>query len=333
MVTVEDFQLPEELLAVLPTDPFEQLDVARKISCMAMAARVSKLEAETGKLRQKLTEKENTIFNLQQHVRELEQLMEENKARLSNALEEQTKLTNEKNVLLATVKKLNRDVVKLETFKRTLMQSLQEDEEQRDDGERITRHSSLNFSLSSANPSKDPDASSRLHIGDDGSGTVSARSTQPAFSSLQSVAELARVSPIAEHHADVDGSPKRQSGAGSPTRQPASGSPKSHSISDARLALSSSQPTSLHTTAPNSPPHPTTLPARTPRVDGKEFFRQARNRLSYEQFSGFLANIKELNAHHQTREETLKKADEIFGPDNKDLYLAFEGLLGRHLPS
>eukprot|EP00249_Psilotum_nudum_P019248 c27162_g1_i2 orf=472-1056(+) len=154
MVTVEDFQLPEELLAVLPTDPFEQLDVARKISCMAMAARVSKLEAETGKLRQKLTEKENTIFNLQQHVRELEQLMEENKARLSNALEEQTKLTNEKNVLLATVKKLNRDVVKLETFKRTLMQSLQEDEEQREDGERITRHSSLNSSLSSINPSK-----------------------------------------------------------------------------------------------------------------------------------------------------------------------------------
>eukprot|EP00249_Psilotum_nudum_P019247 c27162_g1_i1 orf=472-1446(+) len=324
MVTVEDFQLPEELLAVLPTDPFEQLDVARKISCMAMAARVSKLEAETGKLRQKLTEKENTIFNLQQHVRELEQLMEENKARLSNALEEQTKLTNEKNVLLATVKKLNRDVVKLETFKRTLMQSLQEDEEQREDGERITRHSSLNSSLSSINPSK--------------------------------VADFARVSQTEEQHADADakpgdwkplsltpqqltprrtptGSPKRQSAAGSPTQQSASGSPKSHSISDARLALSSSQPTSLHTTAYNSPPHPAALPARTPRVDGKEFFRQARNRLSYEQFSGFLANIKELNAHHQTREETLRKADEIFGSENKDLYVAFEGLLGRHLPS
>lgn len=42
--------------------------------------------------------------------------------------------------------------------------------------------------------------------------------------------------------------------------------------------------------------------ARTTRLDGKEFFRQARSRLSYEQFSLFLANIKELNAHRQTRE-------------------------------
>ena len=29
---------------------------------------------------------------------------------------------------------------------------------------------------------------------------------------------------------------------------------------------------------------------------------ECRNRLSYEQFSAFLANIKELNAHRQTRE-------------------------------
>ncbi|CAI5993184.1 unnamed protein product [Closterium sp. NIES-65] len=67
-------------------------------------------------------------------------------------------------------------------------------------------------------------------------------------------------------------------------------------------------------------------PARAPRVDGKEFFRRARNRLSYEQFSLFLANIKELNAHRKTREETLKKA-EIFGTENKDLYASFETLL------
>ncbi|MBA0792351.1 hypothetical protein Gohar_016858 [Gossypium harknessii] len=42
--------------------------------------------------------------------------------------------------------------------------------------------------------------------------------------------------------------------------------------------------------------------ARTPGIDGKEFFRQARSQLSYEQFSAFLANIKELNAQKQTRE-------------------------------
>jgi len=41
--------------------------------------------------------------------------------------------------------------------------------------------------------------------------------------------------------------------------------------------------------------------ART-RVDGKEFFRQVRSRLSYEQFGAFLGNVKDLNAHKQTRE-------------------------------
>ncbi|RZC48008.1 hypothetical protein C5167_040956, partial [Papaver somniferum] len=48
---------------------------------------------------------------------------------------------------------------------------------------------------------------------------------------------------------------------------------------------------------------------RTPQIDGKEIFRQARSTLSYEQFSAFLSNIKELNCQNQTREETLRKAE------------------------
>lgn len=98
-------------------------------------------------------------------------------------------------------------------------------------------------------------------------------------------------------------------------------------------------------------------------------YLQFRSRLSYEQFSAFLANIRELNAQKQTREvgaefltqsicfkyyslmcrvsrsifswitsvfsmftfqETLRKAEEIFGMDNKDLYLLFQGLLNRN---
>lgn len=88
--------------------------------------------------------------------------------------------------------------------------------------------------------------------------------------------------------------------------------------------------------------------------------------MSYEQFGAFLANVKELNAHKQTKEVfdspsvlctcvllllfhtscsdcsssicipgtfqvTLQKADEIFGPDNKDLYAIFEGLISRNV--
>lgn len=41
---------------------------------------------------------------------------------------------------------------------------------------------------------------------------------------------------------------------------------------------------------------------------------------------------QELNAHRQTREETLQRAADIFGADNAHLYTAFEGLLTRHMP-
>jgi hypothetical protein len=84
-----EFELPQEVLAVLPSDPYEQLDVARRITAMAVAARVSKLESETGKLRQKLTEKEHVIYGLQERVVEAENTLQETSARLSHALDEQ----------------------------------------------------------------------------------------------------------------------------------------------------------------------------------------------------------------------------------------------------
>ncbi|KAA3485326.1 PH-response transcription factor pacC/RIM101 isoform 2 [Gossypium australe] len=118
------------------------------------------------------------------------------------------------------------------------------------------------------------------------------------------------------------GSPPSVSGSASPTRTSMPVSPRKHSVSfstsrgmfDDRPSMSSSDPGSQI--------------GRT-RVDGKEFFRQARSRLSYEQFGAFLSNVKEFNSHKQTKEETLRKANEIFGSDNRDLYAIFEGLINR----
>ncbi|KAK0606727.1 hypothetical protein LWI29_003487 [Acer saccharum] len=97
---------------------------------------------------------------------------------------------------------------------------------------------------------------------------------------------------------------------------------------DDRSSIFSSGHSSQHGSISNSEAGSHTGRAR---VDGKEFFRQVRSRLSYEQFGAFLANVKELNAHKQTREETLRKADEIFGTENKDLYAIFEGLITRNV--
>jgi len=64
-----------------------------------------------------------------------------------------------------------------------------------------------------------------------------------------------------------------------------------------------------------------------PPADGKAFFRQARSRLAQDSFNQFLASIKRLNNQQQTREDTLAEARQLFGPQNEDLYYAFENLL------
>merc|ERR1712232_890786 len=71
-------------------------------------------------------------------------------------------------------------------------------------------------------------------------------------------------------------------------------------------------------------------PASSPVIDGKQFFRQARSRLSYEDFNLFLASIKRLNNQTQSREATLEEARRIFGSEHQDLYKDFEALLNRH---
>mmetsp|Transcript_20119 Transcript_20119/g.36406 ORF Transcript_20119/g.36406 Transcript_20119/m.36406 type:complete len:242 (-) Transcript_20119:27-752(-) len=79
--------------------------------------------------------------------------------------------------------------------------------------------------------------------------------------------------------------------------------------------------------APAAAPPPAQGPGG---IDGKQFFRNARNNLSYEAFNDFLANIKRLNNQQQTREETLEEARRIFGADHAHLYRDFEQLLNRH---
>ncbi|KAI5084732.1 hypothetical protein GOP47_0000901 [Adiantum capillus-veneris] len=322
MGRVLDSDLPEGMLAVLPNDPYDQLEIARKITSMAVTSRVGELEAETMSLHRRLAEKELLISDLQARVGELQQALQECAARLSHSLDEQTKLTTERNTLAASVKKLNRDVTKLEIFKRTLMKSLQEEDENQQQGNEdkqfVTALSTISSSFSSVNAEKDQQSNGQRQ-----KFFLTPTNVTPEMTPSGSPKRPPLPTP-----------PKGRSAAVSPSMQSIAGSPpKWHSVSNGRLSLPASLPTSKHSTAPNSPPYGGSQSARTTRVDGKEFFRQARNRLSYEQFSAFLANIKQLNAHLQTKEETLRRANEIFGPGNEDLYSSFDGLLRRHLPN
>ncbi|KAH7289698.1 hypothetical protein KP509_30G014900 [Ceratopteris richardii] len=357
MVHGSESALSPAIMAVLPKDPYEQLDVARRITSLAVSSRVDLLEAEIDKLRQKVADRDMTISTLQGRVNELEHETQKAFMQLSSAVEEQERLAAEKISLEESVKKLKRDVAKLETFKKALMSSLQDEDEspapmsvedkqparqmplvapeperkftpnlvaisQQDPKTKSPNQSAVpmtpsNLTPGPLTPGLSPSRSPRTHSASNSPTKSRSMSISPTKKKLLKGSSAA-TSPIKSRPRSTI------SFSGESTKA----SNKWHSVNDGAVSLPSSLASSKHTTAPNSPPHK----ARAARLDGKEFFRQARNRLSYEQFSAFLANIKELNAHQQTREETLKKANDIFGAQNADLYMAFDSLLSRHLP-
>ncbi|XP_033128176.1 uncharacterized protein At4g15545 isoform X1 [Brassica rapa] len=323
-----DFSLSDEILAVIPTDPYEQLDLARKITSMAIASRVSNLESQVSVLTQKLRDKDKLIDDLEGRASSFERLYHEAGSSLKNALDENMKLRQERDSLAITAKKLGRDYAKLEAFKRQLMQSLN------DENPSVCSLLSLFFfyrpqsHLTYLFVFLQQIDSTDVRDKDENSNGLS---TLDSFSNNNNQGLRQRAS-LTPPGLTPSGTPKMVSAGGSPRSYSAASSPKLFSgaasptasqYDHIRMWSSSSQQSSV----PNSPPRSHSTSARHARIDGKEFFRQARSRLSYEQFSAFLANIKELNARKQSREETLRKSEEIFGTENNDLYISFKGLL------
>lgn len=62
-------------------------------------------------------------------------------------------------------------------------------------------------------------------------------------------------------------------------------------------------------------------------VQGREFFGQAKARLSYENFSIFSLYVKQLNEKSISKELALIEVKEIFGTENADLFSTFANLL------
>jgi hypothetical protein len=180
-------------------------------------------------------------------------------AQAKQAADEALRLQHDKQALIDTVKKLNRDVAKLEAFKKDLLQHLQEDEV-----------GGLNLAA--------VDLSSERLLNEVLTSSALKGPYTSSYSSSPARAYQAIPSP--------------------------SLSPSHFSTSDA---------------------------ATTPlNVDGKQFFSLARSKLSYEAFSSFLHNIKELNAGRQTKEMTLMRCKEVFGAQgHEQLYVTFEQLLNK----
>ncbi|XP_022760448.1 uncharacterized protein At4g15545 isoform X2 [Durio zibethinus] len=253
------FDLPEEVLQVLPSDPFEQLDVARKITSIALSTRVSLLEAESSSLQLKLAEKDQQIADLYAQIDALDASLSETSDKLVKTDQENESLLKDNASLSNTVRKLQRDVSKLEVFRRTLMQSLQEDEESSVGGPQI---------IAKPTPSEDDatlpsrTASMRSQYSDMGNSFVEDRDTDASRPGIPHGLLLA--SQISTPRVTPPGTPPSLSASVSPTRTSKPVSPRRHSISfsTSRGMVDDRSETGSQT-------------GRT-RVDGKEFFRQVR---------------------------------------------------------
>uniref|UniRef100_A0ACD5V3P8 Uncharacterized protein n=1 Tax=Avena sativa TaxID=4498 RepID=A0ACD5V3P8_AVESA len=317
-----EFNLPDEILVVIPTDPYEQLDIARKITSMAISSRVSRLEADVARLRRDLADRDRSEADIRARLADSD-------ARLLAALEDNAKLVKERDTLAVTAKKLSRNLAKLEAFKKQLMKSLSED-------------NLLQFSETGEDRAVDVENNWRARI-PPGKDEVSSSHTSSNTSSRSTITESSQgyqfsITPYVAPEITSGPAPIFSSSGGSTlTYSTGPSTPKfysgptspARSRSEDQSAYSAWNGSSHQYSAPVSPPHHRSFAGR-PRIDGKEFFRQARTRLSYEQFGAFLANIKEFNAQKQSREDTLSKAEEIFGTEHKDLYISFQSMLNRN---
>ncbi|KAL6544621.1 hypothetical protein OROMI_023483 [Orobanche minor] len=324
------FNLPDEILSVIPTDPFDQLDLARKITSMAIASCVTNLETEAGSLRQKLLDKDRRIQELEDKVSRLESAYQDTELRLKIAQEDNIKLLKEKDSFALTAKKLSRDLSKLEAFKRQLMQSLSDENSPQTETVDIGTYDQSIPKACSENGEEPNGYNTHCSIiGSIDSAIINPDASRQAGQGLSVTPyRTTQLTPTGTPRTITNVSPRWYSAAGSPQRTSGNASPRTQ-YEGWGGSLSSCFPSSQQSSTANSPPRGRPLAARA-RFDGKEFFRQARSRLSLEQFSAFLSDIKELNAQRQSREETLRRAEEIFGSDNKDLYISFQRLLNRN---
>ena len=84
----ESAGLSDAIVAALPSDPYEQLEVARKITAMAVAARASRLEHEAARLRQKLADKDRLAAELAERADALDRALRDADARLRAVLDD-----------------------------------------------------------------------------------------------------------------------------------------------------------------------------------------------------------------------------------------------------
>lgn len=71
------------------------------------------------------------------------------------------------------------------------------------------------------------------------------------------------------------------------------------------------------------------LPRSVQFIEGKRFFKAAREKLPEDKFNLLLTELQKMNKNLQSREDTLEQAKSLLGALHKDLYTKFKELVLR----
>jgi hypothetical protein len=268
----------------LPRDPDEQLRLGLRIVESAYDERSRHLDHELQQLRAYSKQQASQVSTLERRVAELEQQVRDGDERARQ-------LSDEKSLVSQELKDTQRDLSKLDAFKRSIMQSIQQEDQP--------------------------------IVGGGGGG--GGGGGFPGFTAAAAATPSAAISAasLPSYCTETASMPTAASS------YPAS--PAAHAFGSAAMSSALGSGARVTSPAPMSrSPGGGEAPNPAAVMDGKDFFRNARLRLTYDQFNQFLSNIKRLNDHAQTRDETLARAQEIFGAENDDLFVSFNALLSKH---
>eukprot|EP00743_Colponemidia_sp_Colp-15_P004708 GILK01005072.1.p1 GENE.GILK01005072.1~~GILK01005072.1.p1 ORF type:complete len:343 (+),score=46.75 GILK01005072.1:49-1029(+) len=318
-------------LGWLPPDTEDQLQVAFRIIQSAYKNKTQTMDLEIRSLKSVVNEKQSSIQSLEKRLSALELELLESRQRTQNLLDENKQLVQ-------TVRKLRKDQSRLDSLKKVLMTSLSDEQGQEEDivspYKSAPSYQDRHF-VEEQLYTAAPLTVHELNLG--GGHTDSDREQERPKSrteallaqidrNIGSASKRLTESPAGNGNFVSHGDHRR----GSPPHPGTSAADKQYSFTPGQASqhYPGSEVKPSASRFDTSPPHESQSSSSS--VDGKQFFRQARAKLSYEKFNDFLANIKRLNNHLQTRDETLEYARQIFGPDNTDLFRDFKSLLTKH---
>merc|ERR1711959_170559 len=118
----------DAVLSSLPSDAEQQLEVGLHVLRHAFRKKVKELETDNANMRQFGKEKQNQVIMLEQKVASLESVVDDMTRRAKELAAENARITAERDALGENVKKLTRDMKKLDQFKRSILNTIETDD-------------------------------------------------------------------------------------------------------------------------------------------------------------------------------------------------------------